>query len=312
MKKINRSCDRWQIKMPLLSFYRTVQTKNLEVSDVSFDEGWVTFSTSPFMKREVSKAFPKAELLKRNGVFGYLFMQLSDIRKIALLIFACCIWYLLSQCVFDVEYFGDKETLKKEIESVLLENVHQIPFFMHDFSAKEIEGLIKEQFQDELSWLEVAQVGSKYQIFFVAKEVVETPELTSDPLIAAKDGMVVYFDVENGQKMVSVNQIVYKGDVLVNNNLIDSSGIEKPLYVKGKVYGYTWYTMESELSESECQNIHDALVYLRLLFDCRGRIAKEISDGEKIVSEKVLQFTHEEGKIKIKIHYTLYEDLTRP
>ena len=66
------------------------------------------------------------------------------------------------------------------------------------------------------------------------------------------------------------------------------------------------------INESECKNIHDALVYLRLLFDCRNQISKEISDGERIESEKVLQFIHEEGKIKIKIHYTLYEDLTRP
>lgn len=312
MKKIRKSYDRWQIKMPLLSFYRTVQMKNLEVSDVIFDEGWVVFSTSPFIKREVSRVFPKAELLTRKGIIGYLFIQLSDMKKILLVIFAGLIWYFLSQCVFEIEYFGDKESLKREINSVLLENVHQIPFFVHDFSDQEIEEMIKEHFQDQLSWIEVNQVGSRYQISFVAKEVVETPALTSNPLIAQKDGMVVYFDVENGQKMVSVNQIVYKGDILVNNMLVDSSGTEKPLYVKGKVYGYTWYTMESELSESECRNIHDAFVYLRLLFDCRGKIAEEISEGEKIVSEKVLQFAHEEGKIKIKIHYTLYEDLARP
>ncbi len=312
MKRIGKSMDIWQIKMPLLSFYRKVQAQNLEIRDVQFEEGWITFGTSPFNKREILRIFPKAELLQRKGIIGHIFIQLTDVKKIILLIFASGVWFFLSQCVFEVEYYGDKDLLKRKIEETLIENVHQIPFSKHELSIEEAEKILKEKYQDELSWLEVVEVGSKYQVYFVAKEVVETPQLKSDPLIATKDGMVVYFDVENGQKMVNVNQIVYKGDVLVNNILVDSSGNEKPLYVKGKVYGYTWYTIESMINESECKNIHDALVYLRLLFDCRNQISKEISDGERIESEKVLQFIHEEGKIKIKIHYTLYEDLTRP
>lgn len=312
MKRIGKSMDIWQIKMPLLSFYRKVQAQNLEIRDVQFEEGWITFGTSPFNKREILRIFPKAELLQRKGIIGHIFIQLTDVKKIILLIFASGVWFFLSQCVFEVEYYGDKDLLKRKIEETLIENVHQIPFSKHELSIEEAEKILKEKYQDELSWLEVVEVGSKYQVYFVAKEVVETPQLKSDPLIATKDGMVVYFDVENGQKMVNVNQIVYKGDVLVNNILVDSSGNEKTLYVKGKVYGYTWYTIESMINESECKNIHDALVYLRLLFDCRNQISKEISDGERIESEKVLQFIHEEGKIKIKIHYTLYEDLTRP
>ena len=66
--------------------------------------------------------------------------------------------------------------------------------------AETIEFLIKESFEDRLGWTEVTRMGSRIQLQFADKEYVETPQLTNDPIYAQKEGMVVRFDVQHGEK----------------------------------------------------------------------------------------------------------------
>lgn len=80
--------------------------------------------------------------------------------------------------------------------------------------------------------------------------------------------MVVRFDVQHGEKKVKINEIVHPGDLLIDNELKDAFEVPQPLYVKGKVYGYTWYTVESSLSDAPDFPLHDALAFFRLLMDC--------------------------------------------
>ena len=124
--------------------------------------------------------------------------------------------------------------------------------------------------------------------------------------------MVVRFDVQHGEKKVKINQIVHPGDLLIDNELKDAFEVPQPLYVKGKVYGYTWYTVESSLLDAPDFPLHDALAFFRLLMDCRSQIAEQLQEDEKIIKENVLLFDRNAGTITMKIHYTLLEDLTRP
>ncbi|MEG2685427.1 MAG: sporulation protein, partial [Erysipelotrichaceae bacterium] len=88
------------------------------------------------------------------------------------------------------------------------------------------------------------------------------------------------------------------------NTIIDSMNKSESINVKGKVYAYTWYTINVEIDE---KNSIDAFDYFKLLFEARRTIAKEIGEGEKIIKENVLQFEPKVGKMNMQVHYTLLE-----
>ena len=194
------------------------------------------------------------------------------------------LWTFYSHCIVQVDVSGTDPVLQRQIEQQLADNGYAVPFFTTDQNlAETIEFLIKESFEDRLGWTEVTRTGSRIQLQFTDKEYVETPQLTNEPIYAQKEGMVVRFDVQHGEKKVKINEIVHPGDLLIDNELKDAFEVPQPLYVKGKVYGYTWYTVESTLQEAPDFPLHDALAFFRLLMDCRGQIAQQLQADEKII-----------------------------
>ena len=104
-----------------------------------------------------------------------------------------------------------------------------------------------------------------------------------------------------------MNQIVYPGDILVDNVLIDAFGKPQSVYVEGQVWGKTWTTISSELHVDEPYTVFEPFHFLRLLYDCRTKIEKEIGEKEQVLSEKILQLTQDGSTFTIKVHYTCLE-----
>ena len=72
--------------------------------------------------------------------------------------------------------------------------------------------------------------------------------------------------------------------------------------------GVTWYTIVSELENSSEIEVLD---FLRLLMNARRQIETEISEDEQVLKENILQVLSNEGKIRMPVHYTCLEDITK-
>ncbi len=122
---------------------------------------------------------------------------------------------------------------------------------------------LNEQLNREFTWVEIEQQGSRLKVRFLPKKSVEQEMLGRDELIAQKDGVIASFDLQHGEKQVQVNDVVKKGDVLVSNILVDSMNNPEEIYVKGRVFAYTWEDFTVSMNDN---GMVEGIQFYQLLF----------------------------------------------
>ncbi|WLR49887.1 sporulation protein YqfD [Bacillus tianshenii] len=94
---------------------------------------------------------------------------------------------------------------------------------------------------DGLTWLGVERKGTTYHFQVVEEKKVELQEVKGPQHLVAKKRAVIHdMFVEEGQPIVSVDDFVDKGDVLVSG-IIGKEGQTKMAAAKGEVLGEVWY-----------------------------------------------------------------------
>lgn len=295
--------DLYQFIGDEVAFNEFLSRYSIDVYDITYVDG-IYFYTS-FVYRNLLSKENTVNYILTTGLLGMFFRNCKSIMFYLNIIMVCCIWFLLQNTTFSYEVIGNEGKLKQNIISEIED--FDLPYF--SLKVSDLKQQLYAQYHQQLSWLEVYKEGSKLYVSFSEKKYVEISELYREPLYATKDAVIAFFDVQHGHKVVNIYDFVYEGSTLVEGYMLDSYGKIKDLYVKGKVYGYTWYTIESSVIR---ENTHDGVLFFKLLFDCRNQVSQYITSNEKIVKETILKYTREEDKVLLKVHYTLLEDITIP
>ena len=300
---------RFKVECTLEDLINRASAFGIQLYQVSSDAQYLSFFCPFDMKKKVKTAFPDAVLDKTTGLLGFVAAEAKRPFHWVLLIWMIFLYGMLNHTILSIEWQSTSTSLRNEMEAYLSAEGISRGYFVKEIQFDElIKKQLKQKFIHELSWIEVNRSGSLLKISFNHKESVEPKTFQSIPLVSTKHAMVVRFELLHGMKQVSKYQIVAPGDVLVESYLIDSSGKRQDLYVEGKVFGMTWYTVSSELEGNEKMSVLD---FLRLLYECRLQIEKEIDQDEQILKENILQAAASEGKIRMVIHYTCLEDITK-
>lgn len=302
---MRKSVDKWSLDFNLNVFLQNATLKDWQIYDLKVERDHLVFYASIRHRKSILSTYPQAHLLYTCGIFGMLgrsFMRID--RWIGLI---CCLicWVVLSQMTFSIEIVGEGVENRHLIQNTL-DEVGIVPPIMN-LDKKEIKNLLNEKLESAFTWLSVTQQGGFMKIRFLPKLYVEPLSKSSDALIAKKDGVIAFFDLKHGEKKVAIHDVVHQGDVLVENYLVDSMNQAESLFVEGRVYAYTWKDL---VLEDKGNQLPTSLNYFKMLLQGRREIAKEIEDGEKIIAENVLHFSSNEDKIILKVHYTLYEDIS--
>lgn len=297
--------DLWEIPTSLRQLLRIVKQKGWSVYELKETVVGVRFFAPVTLRKEIQHTFEYATLHHTSGMLGFLFRQFKRPQRILCVMISVGIWYGLSHTIFDISLHGDQEDTKQLIQTTLRDMGYVTPFYDQDMQQMKAE--IKKKLENEIAWLEVSKEGSKYHIQFTTKEFAQIEELGHDELIAQKDGVIEHFELQHGNKMVQINDFVHKGDVLVSNVLVDSKNANQQVYVKGRVFAYTWKDVHVEMPKSD---LPKAFQFYQLLFEARREASKELTKDETIHKENILQFQDNTGTISMDIHYTLIEDIT--
>ncbi|HAM81342.1 sporulation protein YqfD [Ornithinibacillus bavariensis] len=199
----------------------------------------------------------KISFRERKG-FPFLFSRFFR-RKEFVLSFIASIFFILfmSNIIWKVEITGE---LPKEIEEKISKQLNK--YGVHPGAwifTLDPPGKIQQKLTEdipELLWVGVHQKGTTYHLEGVEKIVVKEDKVEGPRnIVAAKKGVIKRMYVSKGLPIVSINDYVEPGKVLVSgilNEVDNSAGNEdgkdkkKPVKVaaEGEIIASTWYEVD--------------------------------------------------------------------
>lgn len=298
--------DKWRLHQDLSTFLLISAGRGWTIYDVQ-NKDEIIFYASVMNRNDIMRVFDSAELITTSGVIGFLLRSFHKPSRILSLLAVISLWYGLSHMVFAIDIRGEKEETKEKIEAVLKQLHKEPPFYSDD--EKALKATLKKTLENDIAWLEIEKKGSKYIVYYTPKEFANIESLNRNELIAQKDGVIAGFELQHGNKNCKLNDFIHKGDVLISNILMDSTNKAEEVYVKGKVYAYTWEKIEVSMDPGK---LPKAFQFYQLLFEARRAVSEDFRKGDRIHKENILHFDDDAGKIKLVVLYTLYEDITTP
>ncbi|MFX3674423.1 MAG: sporulation protein YqfD [Paenisporosarcina sp.] len=130
------------------------------------------------------------------------------------------------------------------------------------------DGVIRQKLLSsnyDLSWIHITRSGSVIKLEAVPAPSIENKspiEKSLSNLVALRKGVITYYDLQSGERVVKIHETVEKGDLLATG-IIKQGNLEKVVGAEGKVYADYWM----EVSFQMHRNIqYESLVAEKLEF----------------------------------------------
>lgn len=293
--------DAFALEAELHDFLNQVEASHWRIYNLQVKDK-IYFHASLIHRHDIMRTYPLIKLLYTGGIIGMSLRGFFKIERMIAFITCLCSWFVLSHTIFEINILGDSPFHQEQITQELKNEA--LPFLLLDFEG--FQEKLVNRLMPQFHWLEMNLKGSSIEIQYLGKKAIDTQELGFAGLVAKKEGVIALFDVKHGNKEVTLNQFVQKGDLLISSVIIDSMNQPKTTYVEGKVYAYTFLDLEV-LVEPFSKN--KAIQFFECLFEIRSQVSSLLHEDEKIVLEIPLQFEVKEDKIRMKNYYVLYEQI---
>ncbi|MBM4762335.1 sporulation protein YqfD [Bacillus sp. B15-48] len=154
---------------------------------------------------------------------------------------------VLSNMVWGIEINGASPATEHQIRKELKEM--GIIIGKPQFTLDNVD-VIQRELTDNvkaLTWVGVELRGTIYHFQVVEKEDPDKPKTyEAQNLVATKKATIVRMFVEEGEKVVAINDTVQPGQLLVSG-LIGKEDEKKAVAARGEILGETWYKSQVEL-----------------------------------------------------------------
>ena len=125
------------------------------------------------------------------------------------------------------------------------EGISKYHFKKNYHDIKQIKNNILNKYKDEIDWIEIENIGTKYIVRYEPRLITKTKKNNNYQHIIAKKNAVIYkMDVKKGQIVKSRNNYVKKGDIIVSGYIYLNDKINDTVRSEGSVFGETWYKVK--------------------------------------------------------------------
>ncbi|WP_050615816.1 sporulation protein YqfD [Bacillus testis] len=222
--------------------------KRLEDGSISFN---MNIAHVHRMRRVLRRHPCKVAFMKRTGLPFLMRRLLFNSGFLVGFILFLVALFLLSNVIWNIEISGAKpETehlIRKELAKI---GVQKGKFQFTVDGSDEIQRKLSHEI-GAITWVGVELKGTTYHLQVVEKKEPKRPVAKDrQNLVAAKKAIVRQVIVDKGKAIVSVNDFVKKGQLLVSANINTNQNTAKSevlVPAEGKVMGEVWYISSVEI-----------------------------------------------------------------
>lgn len=157
--------------------------------------------------------------------------------------------FILSNIIFDVEIMHSDSSIRSLLETELKSyNIKKYSFVKSYSDIQEIKNNIIENNKNNIEWIEIERVGSKY-IVRVEKRIKNEEKEKSDirHVVAKKSGIILKIVARDGEIVKKVNDYVLAGDIIISGEIHKGEDVLDNVSADGDVYAEVWYKVRVTL-----------------------------------------------------------------
>lgn len=189
------------------------------------------------------KTIYEIEIIDYHGLIKAKINILNNRYVIIFILFSLISLYLITSMIFNIEVI----TNDSKMENILLDELKDMGISKYRFKKnylelQKIKNKLLKDHKEELEWIEIENIGTKYIIRYESRIKNNINEKTPlRHIIAKKDCIIRDMNIFSGQIVKDIDSYVKKGDIIVSGYITLNGNIKDTISSKGIVYGETWY-----------------------------------------------------------------------
>lgn len=226
---------------------KSLYRNHIDVYNIDYKE---TGNVYTIDERDLEKLnLDNVEVISYKGLKSIFFKLKRHRHFIGATLLSLLLVFLASNVIVDVNVIHSDKKIRLLVEDELFDlGIKQFIIKKPFDKIQEIKEKIKEKHPNEIEWLEIIDDGMKYTIR-VEERIITKPDKVPDfcNIISTKDAVVLSSTAAKGQNIVSNNEFVKKGDVLISGEIKFNEATKSHVCASGTVYGNTWYRVSISL-----------------------------------------------------------------
>ncbi len=241
-------------------FIKRLKTNNIDILNIKYIDSnniIIDIYYKDYEKLLKIKTVYEVDVITYKGLKN-IKEKIFNNKYIIISILICMIFlYILSNIVFNIEVITNDTNMKQTLLEELDENgLKKYNFKKSYLKIQDIKQNIMDKHKDDIEWLEIENIGTKYIIRYeprIKNDIkIDTPNRN---IIAKKDAIITSMDIEDGSIVKDIHSYVKKGDVIVSGYITLNDNIKDMVSASGNVYGEVWYEVSVKYPFNYYENI---------------------------------------------------------
>ena len=232
-------------------FIKKLIDKNINYKNLVISLKYIILdiSISDYKKLLDIKTSYEISVVEYLGVYKYIIFVYR--YWYLFLLFICSIFYIifLSGIIFEVEVIHSNSMIREMILNDLKEKgISKYKLKVGYNEKNDIVNYILEKEINDIEWLEIEEVGSKYIVNVEQRKKKTNDEMCNfRHIVAKKDSMITSIFASSGEVVKKKNDYVKKGDILISGFIYNKETVKEKRCAVGKVLGEVWYKVNVSL-----------------------------------------------------------------
>lgn len=219
---------------------------NLRYLDYSRVE--IIIKYSDYLKLKDCRSIYKLKVIEKYGNLKFRDKIKKNYILFLFLILGIFLITFLSNVIFKIEIIHTNSNIIELVEKELKKyGIVKYKIKKNYYEIEEIEDKILEDNKNDLEWIEIEEVGTKYIIRIEERKIKENNNDNKyQNIIMSKSGILKKIVATSGEKVRDINTFVSKGDVVISGIITKPNGEVIYTSASGSIYATVWYTIDVE------------------------------------------------------------------